>query len=113
MLKKASPAPEPIETPESYEAARCRAGAAGRALESGQLPLNDMLTGYRRASVLLAYCREQLDGVEAQIKVLDGETLKKWAQEIDAMSEDVTAHLSWAPGARCNCSVRKPRDGWG
>ena len=81
MPKKASPAPESIETPDSYEAAVAELEQLAVRMESGQLPLNDMLTGYRRASVLLAYCREQLDGVEAQIKVLDGETLKKWAQE--------------------------------
>ena len=75
MPKKASPAPDPIETPDSYEAAVAELEQLAVRMESGQLPLNDMLTGYRRASVLLAYCREQLDGVEAQIKVLDGETL--------------------------------------
>lgn len=81
MPKKASAPPDPIETPESYEAAVAELEQLAVRMESGQLPLNDMLTGYRRASALLAYCREQLDVVETQIKVLDGETLKKWAQE--------------------------------
>ena len=81
MPKKASPAPDPIDLPESYEAAVSELEQLAVRMESGQLPLNDMLTGYRRASVLLTYCREQLDSVETQIKVLDGETLKKWAQE--------------------------------
>jgi len=81
MPKKASPASDPIDQPASYEAAVAELEQLAVRMESGQLPLNDMLTGYRRASVLLAYCREQLDVVEEQIKVLDGETLKKWAQE--------------------------------
>lgn len=81
MPKKASPAPDSIDLPESYEAAVAELEQLAVRMESGQLPLNDMLTGYRRASVLLAYCREQLDVVEGQIKVLDGENLKKWAQE--------------------------------
>lgn len=80
MPKKAS-TPDPIDLPESYEAALAELEQLAVQMESGQLPLNDMLTGYRRASVLLAYCREQLDAVEAQIKVLDGDALKKWGQE--------------------------------
>ena len=79
--KKSVTAADPIVAPESYEAAVAELEALAVRMESGQLPLGDMLTGYRRASVLLAYCREQLDIVEEQIKVLDGETLKKWSQE--------------------------------
>ena len=79
--KKASSTTEPLDPPESYELAVAELEQLAVRMESGQLPLNDMLTGYRRASVLLAFCRAQLDGVEAQIKVLDGETLKKWSQE--------------------------------
>jgi exodeoxyribonuclease VII small subunit len=47
-------------------------------MESGQLPLADLLSGYQRGSELLAYCRAQLDVVEQQIKVLDNGTLKTW-----------------------------------
>ena len=47
-------------------------------MESGQLPLSDMLDGYRRASVLLRYCHAQLDAVEQQIQQLDGGDLKPW-----------------------------------
>ena len=79
--KKASPASESVDQPDSYELAVAELEQLAARMESGQLPLNDMLTGYRRASVLLAFCRDKLDGVEAQIKVLDGETLKKWSQE--------------------------------
>lgn len=82
MPKKATPVPDPLlEPPVSFEAAVAELEQLSARMESGQLPLTEMLTGYRRASELLAFCRAQLDGVEAQIKVLDGETLKKWAQE--------------------------------
>lgn len=40
-------------------------------LESGQLPLEDLLGQYQRGADLLRYCRERLQAVEDQVKVLD------------------------------------------
>ena len=67
--------------PATYEAAVAELEQLATHMESGQLPLGDMLTGYRRASVLLAYCRSQLDAVEAQIQQLDASGLKPWSPE--------------------------------
>lgn len=67
--------------PESYEAAQAELQALAQAVESGQLPLNEMLDGYRRASVLLRYCHAQLDAVEQQILQLGGDHLQPWAAE--------------------------------
>ena len=50
-------------------------------IESGQLPLEQLLTGYERGAKLLHFCREKLQAVENQIKVLDEGTLKPWTQE--------------------------------
>ena len=50
-------------------------------MESGQLPLTDMMNGYRRASFLLEFCRQQLDTVEAQIRALDEGQIKQWSQD--------------------------------
>lgn len=75
--KSSSPADEPA----SYEAAQAELQALAQAMESGQLPLSEMLDGYRRASVLLRYCHAQLDAVEQQILQLDGGDLKPWAAE--------------------------------
>ena len=41
------------------------------ALESGQLPLEDLLAQYRRGNELLQYCRQRLQAVEEQVRVLD------------------------------------------
>ena len=62
----------------SYEEALQELEALMARIEGGQLPLDQLLGQYQRASALLAYCREQLQAVEQQIKVLDGETLKPW-----------------------------------
>lgn len=67
--------------PESYELALAELEALALAMESGQLPLGDMMNGYRRASFLLEFCRQQLDTVEAQIRALDEGQIKPWVQD--------------------------------
>ncbi|MES2980144.1 MAG: exodeoxyribonuclease VII small subunit [Pseudomonadota bacterium] len=47
-------------------------------LESGQLPLEQLLAGYQRGATLLGFCRDKLQAVENQIKVLEGNELKPW-----------------------------------
>ena len=44
-------------------------------LESGQLPLEDLLGQYQRGAQLLAFCRERLQAVEEQVKRLDGDEI--------------------------------------
>ena len=46
-------------------------------LESGQLPLEDLLGQYQRGAQLLAFCRERLQAVEEQVKRLDGDVTPK------------------------------------
>jgi exodeoxyribonuclease VII small subunit len=42
------------------------------------MPLEQLLSGYQRGAQLLQFCRDKLQAVEDQIKVLDGGTLKAW-----------------------------------
>ena len=67
--------------PASYEAALEELEQLVGLIESGQLPLEQLLTGYQRGAELLQFCREKLQAVENQIKVLDEGTLKPWTQE--------------------------------
>lgn len=67
--------------PTSYEAALQELEQLIAQIESGQLPLEQMLTGYQRAAELLAYCRSKLDAVQEQVKVLDEGTLAPWTQD--------------------------------
>jgi exodeoxyribonuclease VII small subunit len=71
----------PFKTPASYEAALEELEQLIGVIESGQLPLEQLLAGYRRGAELLQFCREKLQAVEQQIKVLDEGTLKPWMQE--------------------------------
>lgn len=47
-------------------------------LESGELPLEQLLVQYQRGAELLKFCRGKLESVEAQIKVLDQGGLQTW-----------------------------------
>ena len=67
--------------PTSYEAALQELEALVGSLESGQLPLDQLLSGYQRGAQLLKFCRDKLEAVETQIKVLEGTELKAWTQE--------------------------------
>jgi exodeoxyribonuclease VII small subunit len=67
--------------PPSYEAALEELEQLIGRIESGQLPLEQLLAGYRRGAELLQFCRDKLQAVEDQIKVLDEGTLKPWLQE--------------------------------
>jgi exodeoxyribonuclease VII small subunit len=45
-------------------------------MEGGQLPLEASVTAYARGSELVKYCAAQLERVESQVKVLEGDMLK-------------------------------------
>jgi exodeoxyribonuclease VII small subunit len=80
MHKVSVPSPA-ASAPPSYEAALEELEQLVARLESGSMPLDQLLTGYQRGSVLLKYCRDKLEAVENQIKVLDEGALKPWAGE--------------------------------
>ena len=67
--------------PATYEAGLQELEQLVASLESGQLPLDQLLVGYQRGAQLLAFCRDKLQSVEDQIKVLDAGSLKAWAPE--------------------------------
>ena len=64
----------------SYEAALEELEQLVARLESGQLPLEELLTGYQRGAELLKFCRDRLEKVENQIRVLDDGVIKPWTQ---------------------------------
>jgi exodeoxyribonuclease VII small subunit len=71
----------PSTPPTTYEAALQELDQLVGVIESGQLPLDQLLTGYERGAELLKFCRDRLEAVETQIKVLDEGALKPWTQE--------------------------------
>jgi exodeoxyribonuclease VII small subunit len=67
---------EPRMQPENYEAAVVELERLVGAMESGRMPLDQLLEGYRRGAQLLSFCRERLRAVEDQVKVLEDGQLK-------------------------------------
>lgn len=67
--------------PDSYEAALAELEQLVSRLEGGDLPLEQLLSGYQRGAELLKFCRDRLEAVENQIKVLDDGLLKTWTPE--------------------------------
>ena len=67
---------EPL--PASYEEAMDELARLVQRMEGGDMPLDALLTGYQRGAALLQFCRDKLQAVEAQIKVLDDGLVKAW-----------------------------------
>ena len=65
--------------PATYEDALRELEGLVASLESGQLPLDQLLTGYQRGAQLLTFCKSRLEAVETQVKVLEGNELKPFA----------------------------------
>lgn len=57
-------------------------------MESGELPLEASVAAYQRGSELVKYCAAQLERVERQVKVLEGDMLKPFATEEDEDDEE-------------------------
>jgi exodeoxyribonuclease VII small subunit len=74
MPRSPAPAPEPV----SYESALAELERLVQSMENAQLPLDQMLQNYRRGAELLQLCRERLQAVEDQVKLLDDGQLKPW-----------------------------------
>ena len=67
--------------PSSYEEALGELDRLVGAMESGQLPLEQLLESYKRGAELLTFCRTRLEAVEEQVKVLEDGQLKPFAPQ--------------------------------
>jgi exodeoxyribonuclease VII small subunit len=67
--------------PDNYEAALAELETLIARMEEGCLTLEASLGAYRRGTVLMAYCRKQLEKAEQQVRVLEGDMLKPFETE--------------------------------
>lgn len=72
------PATAPLPAPATYEQALAELDRLVQAMESGQLPLDQLLDSYKRGAELLQFCRGRLEAVEQQVQVLEDGQLKPW-----------------------------------
>lgn len=75
MPRSPTAAPKP---PASYEQALAELDRLVQQMEGGQLPLDELLDGYRRGAELLGFCRSRLQAVEDQVKLLENGQLKSF-----------------------------------
>lgn len=65
------------DAPLSYEAALQELEALVAHMDSGQMPLDDLLASYERGAALLKICRDKLAAIEQQIKRLDAQNTEQ------------------------------------
>ncbi|GIZ52931.1 exodeoxyribonuclease VII small subunit [Noviherbaspirillum aridicola] len=69
------------EQPASFEEAMAELEKLVAQMEAGELPLEASVAAYKRGSELVRFCSAQLDKVENQVKVLEGDMLKPFAAD--------------------------------
>jgi len=67
--------------PASFEAAMAELAQLVARMEAGELALEASVAAYARGSELVQYCAAQLEKVEQQVKILDGDILKPFQSE--------------------------------
>ena len=77
-MPKSPSATDPTPLPATYEQSVQELEQLLARLESGQMPLDELLGGYQRGAALLAFCKDKLQAVEDQVKLIDGHQLKPW-----------------------------------
>ncbi len=65
----------------TFEEALAELESIVETMEGGQLPLEKSLSAYKRGAELLQLCQRQLQDAQQQVKVLEAETLQKFAGE--------------------------------
>lgn len=78
MARSAPASSKTTPEPASYEQALAELDRLVQRMEAGQMPLDELLDGYRRGAELLSYCRARLQAVEEQVQLLDEGALKPW-----------------------------------
>jgi exodeoxyribonuclease VII small subunit len=68
--------PPADELPKSFESALTELETIVRAMEAGDLTLEQSLAAHRRGLALAKYCQEILSQAQAQVRVLERDALK-------------------------------------
>lgn len=70
--------------PASFEEAMVELKQLVARMEAGELPLDASVAAYQRGAELVKFCAVQLDKVETQVKVLEGDMLKPFSADAGA-----------------------------
>jgi exodeoxyribonuclease VII small subunit len=75
-MAKVSQDPPAENTPKGFEAALAELEKIVQSMESGSLTLEQSLAAHQRGVELAKYCQERLAQAQAQVRVLEEESLK-------------------------------------
>ncbi|KAF1043103.1 MAG: Exodeoxyribonuclease 7 small subunit [Herbaspirillum frisingense] len=70
-----------VAPPASFEQAMQELEQLVAQMEAGELPLEASVAAYKRGSELVKFCAAQLDKVDTQVKVLEGDMLKPFSAD--------------------------------
>jgi exodeoxyribonuclease VII small subunit len=71
-----------VNTGPGFEQAMAELEQLVSQMEGGSLPLEASVASYQRGAELVKYCNAQLERVEQQVKVLEGDMLKPFNLEV-------------------------------
>ena len=78
MPKNSVNSAQPAAQPASFEQAMQELEQLVAQMESGELPLEASVAAYKRGTELVKFCGGQLDKVDHQVKLLEGDMLKPY-----------------------------------
>ncbi len=87
MAKKILQEPSATD-PSSFEDAMGELEQLVARMEAGELPLEASVSAYRRGAELVRFCSTQLERVDQQVKMLEGDVLKPLAPVMSAAEGD-------------------------
>ncbi|MFC3533065.1 exodeoxyribonuclease VII small subunit [Vogesella facilis] len=67
---------KPTKAQASFETALAQLEDIIRAMESGDMPLDNALTSYKQGMELIKFCQSKLADAEQQLRVLENDELK-------------------------------------
>ena len=70
---------EAVSLPPTFEAALAELEAIVARMESGELPLEGALAGYKRGAQLLQFCQSALKDAQQQVQILEAGLLQDFA----------------------------------
>ncbi|MDR3481012.1 MAG: exodeoxyribonuclease VII small subunit [Burkholderiaceae bacterium] len=73
--------PATVQSPASFEEAMAELQQLVTQMEAGELALEASIAAYKRGSELVKYCLAQLDKVDSQVKILEGDMLKPFVAD--------------------------------
>jgi exodeoxyribonuclease VII small subunit len=78
MSKSAQPTSKSAKS-QTFESALAELESIVATMEAGQLPLEQLLSAYKRGTELLQFCQRSLQDAQQQVRILEANTLQDFS----------------------------------